>query len=264
MPDLVKDTNHLLHAYFDKVLVLTVPRFTERHDQVRERLAGIDFDFFYGTDKKELTKEFIREHYHYNKKASLSIRQHFPPLNHGEIACSLSHRSIYQAMIEENWKRVLILEDDVVPDWSHLSVLPYCLQELPENWELFYLGYLKNKEKPATWKKLKQTWYKIMAVMGTTRIPLAMIRNWLPEDYSPHLLKAGFHDCTHGYAVTLGAAHKLLKSQTPVVQRADNLLTALVLKGELNAFASKEFLFNQEVFTDTKSPSHIRDSWAGR
>lgn len=98
-----------------------------------------------------------------------------------------------------------------------------------------------------------------MALLGTTRVSYPMIRNWFPGDYSPHLLKAGFHDCTHGYAVSLSAARKLLSRQTPVVQRADNLLTELVLKGELKAFASKEYLFNQEVFTDTNNPSHIRE-----
>lgn len=259
MTDLVRETNRLLQHSFDKVFVLTVPRFTERHERVRQRLAGIDFEFFYGTDKKELTKEFIEDNYRYHKKHSLSIRRHFPPLSPGEIACSLSHRSIYQAMITHQWKKVLILEDDVVPDWQHLGILPDCFRELPPDWELFYLGYLKNKEKPATWKKLKRTWYKIMAIMGTTRVPLSMIRNWLPEDYSPHLLKAGFHDCTHGYAVTLSAAEKLVGSQTPVAHRADNLLTALVLKGELKAFACKEYLFNQEDFGDKSFRSEIRD-----
>jgi hypothetical protein len=46
-----------------------------------------------------------------------------------------------------------------------------------------------------------------------------------------------------------------------VIQRADNLLSALVLKGELSAFASKSFLFNQEVFTNISERSHIREKW---
>ncbi|MBK9532252.1 MAG: glycosyltransferase family 25 protein [Chitinophagaceae bacterium] len=31
----------------------------------------------------------------------------------GEIACSLSHRNVSAAMIKNDWKKVLILEDDV-------------------------------------------------------------------------------------------------------------------------------------------------------
>jgi glycosyl transferase family 25 len=78
------------------------------------------------------------------------------------------------------------------------------------------------------------------------------------------LFNAGFHYCTHAYAVSLSAAKKLAAAQTPIVQRADNLLSALVLKGELNAFASRSFLFNQEVFTDNKDQSHIREKWANQ
>ncbi|MBL0267698.1 MAG: hypothetical protein IPP99_03225 [Chitinophagaceae bacterium] len=45
MPDTHR-TNQLLQSYFDKVLVLTVPRFTDRHEKVKQRLQGIQFDFF--------------------------------------------------------------------------------------------------------------------------------------------------------------------------------------------------------------------------
>lgn len=249
--------NDLLHQHFDKVLVLTVPRFRERQEKVKERLAGISFDFFYGVDKNDLDEKSIRNNYLYDKKNSLAVRQYFPPLNTGEIACSLSHRNIYQSMIDNNLKRVLVFEDDVVPDYHNMPLLFDALKELPADWELFYLGYLKN-EKITTGTLLKQTWYKIMSRFGFSRMPLDMIRRRMPQPFSPALMRAGFHDCTHAYAVSLEGAKKLLKAQTPVIYRADNLLTALVLKGELNGFISKSFLFNQEIFTNKADQSFIR------
>jgi len=257
MTDLVPAINDLLQQYFDKVLVLTVPRFKERHEKVKERLAGISFEFFYGTDKNDLDADAIGHNYVYDKSTSLAVRQQFKELNTGEIACSLSHRNIYQAMIDNNWERVLIFEDDVVPDFNNLPLLFDAIKELPPGWELFYLGYLKN-EKITFGAQLKQNWYKIMAVLGLSRMPLGMIKNRLPKKYSSSLLKAGFHDCTHAYAVSLEGAKKLVPAQTPVKYRADNLLTALVLKGELNAFISREYLFNQEIFTDKTDQSYIR------
>ncbi|NOT52497.1 MAG: glycosyltransferase family 25 protein [Chitinophagaceae bacterium] len=259
MPDL-KNINAVFQEYFDKVLVLTVPRFKERQEKVKQRLNGISFDFFYGVDKNDLTEELIRNDYHYDKKNSLAVRQYYPPLNNGEIACALSHRNIYQVMIDNNWKHVLIFEDDVVPDENNISMLPETLKELPADWELFYLGYLKN-EKISFGNKLKNTWYKIMALFGASNISIRMLNNRLPQHFSPHLFKAGFHDCTHAYAVSLSAAKKLVAAQTPVIQRADNLLSVLVLKGGLNAFASQSFLFNQEVFTDLSDQSYIREKW---
>ncbi|MGQ0738904.1 MAG: glycosyltransferase family 25 protein [Bacteroidota bacterium] len=263
MTVITKDINNLLQSHFDKVLVLTVPRFKERHEKIKQRLAGISFEFFYGTDKNELTEEFISRNYTYNKKNSLAVSYYFKALNGGEIACSLSHRMIYGAMINNNWQKVLVLEDDVVPDYEQLTLLSNCLNELPEDWELFYLGYLKNNKLTAR-GKIKQTWYKIMTVLGLSRIEMKMVENRLPKNFSAHLWKAGFHDCTHAYAVSLSGAKKLLAAQTPVRYRADNLLTASVLKGEIKAFASKTFLFNQEVFSDNTDKSHIREKWANQ
>jgi len=260
MPESRSDIQKLLQEYFDKVFVLTVPRFLERQEKVKSRLEGIHFEFFYGADKESLSPEHIQQEYQYDKKNTLAVRQSFPPLNSGEIACSLSHRMIYQAIVDNGWQRVLILEDDVVPDYHTLHLLKHCLSELPPDWELFYLGYLKN-ENPVTGKKLKQGWYSVMARLGLSRLPLSMIRNTLPRSHSPHLWKAGFHDCTHAYAVSHAGAEKLLAAQSPVTQRADNLLSLLVMKDELKAFASKKFLFNQEVFTDLSDPSFIREKW---
>jgi glycosyl transferase, family 25 len=257
MPVIVKAVNILLHQYFDKVLVMTVPRFKERHERVKDQLSGIDFQFFYGADKNELDENAIQHIYQYDPKNTLAVSQVFPSLNKGEIACSLSHRMIYQAMVNNNWQRVLIFEDDVVPDFATLPLLADCLKELPPDWDLFYLGYLKN-EKATLGKKLKIFWYKIMALFGLSRIPVSMISKVLPKSFSSCLMKAGFHDCTHAYAVSIAGAKKLLAAQTPVQYRADNLLSALVLKGQLNAFISKSNLFNQEIFSDITNKSYIR------
>ncbi len=253
-----KEINELLQRHFDQVLVLTVPRFTDRQEKIKERLRGISFEFFYGVDKKELSDDFIRENYVYDKKISLSVSQQFKELNRGEIACALSHRKIYQAMLDRNWRHVLILEDDIIPEWDHLPGLFTALNELPADWELFYLGYLKN-ERPSFSRKIKQVWYMIQARMGMTQMPLPMIRNRLPRPFSSSLLRAGFHDCTHAYAVSQEAARKLVLAQTPVLFRADNLLSALVLKEQLKAFISRKQLFCQEIFTGGGQDSTIRE-----
>lgn len=263
MPDSITTINTLLKATFDKVLVVTVPRFKERQEKVKQRLAGISFEFFYGADKNGLTEDFINSNYQFDKKNTLAPGYYFRPLNTGEIACSLSHRMIYQAMVDNNWRSTLVLEDDVVPDYRQLASLNEYVKELPADWELFYLGYLKN-EKRTLGKKLKKAWYAIMAALGLSHISSKMVNNILPKHYSTHLWKAGFHDCTHAYAISLSGAKKLLAAQTLVTYRADNLLSALVLKDEINAFAAKDFLFNQEVFTDNTDQSQIREKWANQ
>ncbi|MFM2139449.1 MAG: hypothetical protein RJA57_1756 [Bacteroidota bacterium] len=260
MPSAPTDTIQRLSRAFDRILVLTVPRFKDRQERVRERLGTIPFDFFYGYDKQDLTDERIRAWYRYDKKRSLAIRLYFPPLNSGEIACALSHRMIYEAMIANGWQRVLVLEDDVVPDPARFAELNACLDELPDDWELCYFGYLKNTRR-SPGALLKQGWYWVQSVLGFSRLPARYLKRRLPRSYSPHLWRAGFHDCTHAYGVSLSAARKLQAAQVPVVHRADNLLSECILKGELTAFASRSFIFNQEVFTDPSDRSTIRGKW---
>ena len=85
-----------------------------------------------------------------------------------------------------------------------------------------------------------------------------MVSNLLPRPYSAHLKKAGFHDCTHAYAVTMEAAQKLLAAQTPVVYRADDLLSSTIMKGELAAYITQPKFFDQEIFHNTAIGSEIK------
>ena len=42
-----------LEQYFDKIVVVSIPRFTDRHERVKKNLEGLSFDFFWGADKLE-------------------------------------------------------------------------------------------------------------------------------------------------------------------------------------------------------------------
>ena len=246
-----------LEQYFDKILVVSVPRFTYRHHRVKQSLEGLPFDFFWGADKLELDYDTAKTNGTYDEQRAKKLQRQGKALNPGEIACSLSHRMVYAAIIKNNWKKVLILEDDVLPIAENLAALPAALDELPAGWELVYLGYLKH-EKVTTALKAKQLFYKIISALGMMAWSYKMVSNFLPKPFSAHLKKAGFHDCTHAYAVTVEAAKKLLAAQTPVVYRADDLLSATIMKGELNAFVTEPKFFDQEIFHDAAIVSEIK------
>ncbi len=246
-----------LEQYFDKIVVVSIPRFTDRHERVKKNLEGLSFDFFWGADKLEPSVEAAKTNGTYDEQKAKKLQRQGKALNPGEVACSLSHRMVYAAMIKNNWKKVLILEDDVLPIAQNLAVLPAALDEIPDNWELVYLGYLKH-EKVTTALKTKQFFYKILSALGLMTWSYKMVSNLLPEPFSAHLKKAGFHDCTHAYAVTLEAAKKLLAAQTPVVYRADDLLSATVMKGALHAFVTEPKFFDQEIFHNAAIVSEIK------
>jgi glycosyl transferase, family 25 len=249
--------NNSVNQYFNKIFVVSVPRFTHRHQQVQQHLQGLPFNFFWGADKLALNYDEVKLNGTYNEERAIQLQRQGKALNLGEIACSLSHRMVYEQMIEHNWQKVLILEDDVLPVYDKLHLLPQVINELPNNWELVYLGYLKH-EKITTGLKAKQFFYKIISRFGLMKWTYTMVSNLLPKPFSKHLKKAGFHDCTHAYAVTLQAAKKLVAAQTPVVYRADDLLSSTIIKGELNAFITEPKFFDQQNFHTNTLISEIQ------
>lgn len=246
-----------LEQYFDKILVVSVTRFTGRHQEVTQKLEGLSFDFFWGADKQKLDVKLLEKEGIYNEAQAKKNQRQGKALNPGEIACSLSHRMLYEEMIKQQWQKVLVLEDDVLPLVDNIAALPQALQELPAGWELVYLGYLKHEQVTAG-LKTKQLFYKIASALGLMKWSYKMVSNLLPKPYSRHLKKAGFHDCTHAYAITLPAAKKLLAAQTPVVYRADDLLSSTIMKGELKAFVTEPKFFDQEIFHSAAVASEIR------
>ena len=247
-----------LHQYFDKIFIVSVPRFADRHQRVQERLQGLDVDFFWGADKLELDFDKAKHDGTYDEAQTKKQQRQGKPLSAGELACSLSHKMLYEAMVANGWKKILILEDDVWPLYNNLTLLPETLNELPADWELVYLGYLKH-EQVTTRLKLKQFLYKLVSRLGLMKWNYTMMNNLLPRPYSAHLKKAGFHDCTHAYAITLDGAKKLLKAQTPVIYRADDLLSHTILKGNFNAFVTEPKFFDQEDFHVQEMVSRVKE-----
>jgi glycosyl transferase family 25 len=247
-----------LNSYFDKIFVVSVPRFTERHKKIQQHLQGLSFEFFWGADKLQLDYDLVKTDGTYDEKKARQLQRQGKELNPGEVACSLSHRMVYEEMIKHNWKKILILEDDVLPLYDNLALLPDALKELPTGWELVYLGYLKHETVTPALKR-KQFFYKIISSLGLMKWSRKMVNNFLPVPYSRHLKKAGFHDCTHAYAITLGAAKKLQAAQTPVVYRADDLLSTTIMKAELTAFVAVTKFFDQEIFHNAAIASEVKE-----
>jgi len=253
-----QDTSNFLQQFFDKVFVVSVPRFSDRHERVKERLQNLPFEFFWGADKEEIDLETAKTDGAYDEARTKKLQRFNKALNPGELACSLSHRYLYESIIKNNWSKVLVLEDDAWPLQQNFSLLPKALKELPADWDLVYLGYLKH-EVVTPKLLLKQFFYKIGSALGMMKWSFTMVGNLLPKPYSTYLKKAGFHDCTHAYAISLAAAKKLVAAQTPVVYRADDLLSAITIRGELRSFVTIPKFFDQEDFHTGQVSSRIKE-----
>lgn len=120
---------HILNKCFEKVLVLTTNHkiSEERRKRIIPRLDGIDYSFFYGVSHEDLDIQS-----YYDDGCQLA----FP----GQIGCAESFNLIYKHIIDNNIEKCLILEDDVIIT-DNINILEEAYNQLPDDWQLFYLGY---------------------------------------------------------------------------------------------------------------------------
>jgi glycosyl transferase family 25 len=239
------DAFEFLNGWADRILVVTLARAADRQARIRERLRGLAFEFFPGTDKVDLDRARLLSDGVLDESGTPRAFRHSREMNLGEIGCALSHRRIYEAAVRSGWSRTVVLEDDVVPRPADLPLLPAALGQLPAGWDLCYLGYLGN-DRPSAWDRAKRAAYVALAPLRLVRWRTGEALRLLPTPFSPQLRRAGLHACTHAYAVSLEGARKLLAAQTPVSLRADWLFSSLILRGRLSAFVAEPRLFDQE------------------
>lgn len=249
----------ILNEYFDKIYVITLRRSLDRHEKINRQLKEIDFEYFYGTDKLNLTMEGVIRDNVYDPVKARKMHRNNKTMNLGQVGCALSHRTLYQHILNKGYERVLIMEDDLVPAIKDDATLRAIINESPEDWELIYWGYYLNEYTTAK-MKLKQAYYFLLGALRLIKWTPAQVSRLYPKPYSPHLRKAGFHNTTHAYAVTRAALQKLIDEQTPVAYNSDTLISQLILDGRLNAYITVPKVFEQEIFMEGGSKvSYLSD-----
>lgn len=121
-----------INEIFDKVYVVSYEG-SPRLANLDKRLAGLDYEVFYGVNKKDLDiNQLIAEGY---SKAS-------PPCSWSVdvFACGFSHTKLWQHLRENNLKNTLILEDDVIMLEKNIDKTVEAYKQLPDNWDVFFIG----------------------------------------------------------------------------------------------------------------------------
>jgi glycosyl transferase family 25 len=248
----------LLNQYYDKVYVLSIESAAARRDLFAQRFTGLDYSFFFGADKNKFTIEEAGSKNIFSEQLTRQHHRFSKTMMHGEIACSWSHKMMYKDMLANNYNRVLIFEDDAVPDEKMLKQVPAILQEIPADCELLMWGWDKNSVNN-TGAFFKKTFYHFQHSLGKLKWNHRMIRNLYAKPFSRHLKKAGFHDYTYAYAITRSGAEKLIRMQTPIQYIADNLLAHAVTNEIVNGYITRPPVFLHDSLPDGKQrDSYIR------
>lgn len=114
----------MLNNFFDKIFYINLDRRVDRNKEIVEELKkfNIDAERFSAVDSEII-----------NVPSSWTG-------NKGSYACLQSHLEILKLSKKMNYKRILILEDDVVFNDNLNNIFSLYFNEVPENWDLLYLS----------------------------------------------------------------------------------------------------------------------------
>ena len=248
----------LLNRYYDKIYVLSIESATARRELFTKRFKSLDFTFFYGADKNKFSYEEVKERGIFNEELTRHNHRFSKTMKLGEIACSWSHKMILEEMLAKNYQRILIFEDDALPDEKMVKKIPQILKEIPADCELLMWGWNKNgiDNFGARFKKFI---YHFNHCILRAKWNHQIVRNLIAKPLSKHLKKAGFHDYSYAYAINRDGAEKLVTMQTPIQYIADNLLAYANTKKVVNGYITFPQVFLHDSLPDgTPIDSYIR------
>lgn len=237
-------TTQFLNKQFQKIYVLTLERLTERHAQIAQQLDGLNYELFFGLDKETVDLHTEEKKGNYNNEAYLKLNKDGSQMRLGAYCCAYGHRAIYEDMQKNNIQSAFIMEDDVLMNNIDLQTLQNTFDELPANWELFYLGYEKN-EHLGFIQKLKRNWYQLFPGHSLLKMKAFQYKKYYATPLSKHIKNAGFHDCTHAYAITLQGAQKIINLQSPIQLKSDTALSFAVTLNKVIAYIAIPKIFDQ-------------------
>jgi len=254
----MKDFFKYLNSHYDKIYVLSVEAASQRREKFARQFEGLNYSFFFGADKTKFSINEIEHKGLFSENLTRKNHRFSKTMKHGEIACAWSHKMIYQDMLQNNYNRVLIFEDDALPDQKMVKFIPKILTEIPADCELLMWGW--NKNGIANFRNsLKQFVYHIQHKVGILKWEHSIIRNLYARPFSKYLRKAGFHDYTYAYAISKSAAEKLVAMQTPIQYLADNLLAHASSREIVDAYITWPQVFLHDSLPDgTHRDSYIR------
>lgn len=244
-----------LNSFFDKIILLTIERNTARLEIIKQALNGLEFEIFYGIDGSKLNlHEMIQSGEVDNNIETIYKQTNMDymnmvaekPIHINQIACALSHVKIYEYIKNNSFDKILILEDDVIPVEENLKYLSETLKEVPNDWEVLYLGHVINNDF-SFWGRLKYYYLtQFVYQIGLKTKAVLRKKKTYPAPYSKLLRKQGAHIGTHAYAIRGSTADKLIKLQKPLKQVApDLLLIDAIAKRIVTSYTSKYILFEQ-------------------
>ncbi len=112
----------ILNKYFDKIYCINLDRRFDKFEQFQSEVNKVN--------------EFEFERY---SAVDGNLIENKTKLKNGEVGCLLSHLDILYKIVENNYKNVLIFEDDAV-FLNNFNMFEEYMKQVPQNWDMLYFG----------------------------------------------------------------------------------------------------------------------------
>jgi GR25 family glycosyltransferase involved in LPS biosynthesis len=128
-----KFNTNIPNKNIDKIYVINLKKNTDRWDSISRmaKKANVNitrFDAIYGkeleSNHQDILKYFVKDH----------------KLYAGQIGCALSHIKIWEDAIKNNYKNIIIFEDDAIIPEDFWRKFNNAYNELPKDWDMLLLG----------------------------------------------------------------------------------------------------------------------------
>ena len=136
---------------WDQIYLLNIPRLKERRDYMLNEFKNnnLKVNTHYGVDKHDINEQFLQN---LLKKGKITQDYFNKSKNSkkGTLACLLTHVGLWEKLKESKYDHFLIFEDDchILPNFSEKA--HKYLQEVPDDWDMIWLGHGRLKGKKIT------------------------------------------------------------------------------------------------------------------
>ncbi|KAL0101480.1 hypothetical protein PUN28_018958 [Cardiocondyla obscurior] len=128
----------------DNIYLINLKRRPERRNRMLSLFQelGIQAEIIDAVDGRTLNESFLKK-LGVTPMSEYSDPYHKRPMTMGEIGCFLSHYNVWQTVLKNNYKSIMVLEDDVRFEPFFRQKIINVLAELSDlgiKWDLVYLG----------------------------------------------------------------------------------------------------------------------------
>lgn len=212
-----------MNKYFDKIFWINSKNRVDRFKNMilrlqKEGISAERFNAIHGGEINWADQE-------YNYFTTHNIKK---DLNNAERGCFISHRTVWQTIKREGWKKTLILEDDCEFHDNFLEIFEKLYSQVPE-YDMLYLGQ----------------WNYDIDINNNDGAFYA-----LKEKIGGHgdrgLYKAERCWLTHAYAVDLTVVDTLIENSTNLYASVDQVLADIQAEKKLKVYAIHPAIIKQD------------------